>query len=180
MSRIGKLPIPVPSGVTVQVAGSNVTAKGPKGQLSRSFPDLITFELDGDKVNVLRANETKRARERHGLCRSLLANMVTGVHSGFSKKLSIVGVGYRAAVKGRTLDLTLGYSHPIAYPIPEGVEISVDKQNNIHVSGIDKEAVGQTAAKIRGFRSPDAYKGKGIRYSDEVIRLKAGKSGVAK
>ncbi len=177
MSRIGKLPVPVPSGVSVQVAARTVTVKGPKGQLQRSFPDLISFEIVNDAVNVTRANETKRARERHGLCRSLLANMVNGVTTGFSKKLSIVGVGYRAAVKGRTLDLTLGYSHPIAYPIPDGIEIAVDKQNNILVSGIDKEAVGQTAAKIRGFRRPDPYKGKGIRYADEVIRLKAGKSG---
>ena len=177
MSRIGKLPVSVPSGVTVDVAGRTITAKGPKGQLVRSFPELVTFEVDGDKVTVLRANDTKRARERHGLSRSLLANMVTGVSKGFEKKLSIVGVGYRAAVKGRTLDLTLGYSHPIAYPIPAGIDIAVDKQNNIVVSGVDKEAVGETAAKIRGFRSPDAYKGKGIRYVDEVIRLKAGTSG---
>ena len=177
MSRIGRLPIPVPSGVTVQLNGSTITTKGPKGSLTRSFPELVSFSLEGDQLKVSRANETKRARERHGLCRSLLANMVTGVSTGFGKKLSIIGVGYRASVKGRTLDLSLGYSHPIAYPIPDGVDIAVDKQNNITITGIDKEVVGQTAAKIRGFRSPDAYKGKGIRYADEVVRLKAGKSG---
>ena len=177
MSRIGRLPIPVPSGVSLVVNGSTVTTKGPRGQLIRSFPELVSFEVVGDNVNVSRANDSKRARERHGLCRSLLSSMVQGVSEGFTKKLSIVGVGYKAAVSGRTLDLSLGYSHPIAYPIPDGIEIAVDKQNNITVSGIDKEAVGQTAAKIRGFRRPDAYKGKGIRYSDEVVRLKAGKSG---
>jgi large subunit ribosomal protein L6 len=171
------MPISVPSGVTLEWAGRVVTAKGPKGQLTRSFPELISFSMDGGEFKVARFDDSKKARERHGLSRTLVANMVTGVSKGFEKKLSIVGVGYKAAVKGSTLNLILGYSHPINYTLPEGIQASVDKQNNITVTGIDKEVVGQTAAKIRSFRKPDAYKGKGIRYTGEVLRLKAGKSG---
>ena len=177
MSRIGKAPITVPAGVSVDVVGSTITTKGPKGELTRVFPTLVSFELADGVIQVSRDNDTKRARERHGLCRSLLANMVQGVSVGYERKLSIIGVGYKAAVSGRTLDLALGYSHPINYSLPDGVDASVDKQNNITLTGIDKEVVGQTAAVIRGFRSPDPYKGKGVRYEGEVVRLKAGKSG---
>jgi large subunit ribosomal protein L6 len=176
MSRIGRLPVALPNGVTFAVAGGTMTAKGPKGSISRTVPSHVEIVVDGAQVVVSRHNDSKPARERHGLTRSLINNLVTGVSEGFERKLEIVGVGYKAESKGSTLVLHLGYSHPIEYALPEGVSVKVDK-TTLTVSGIDKELVGQTAANIRGFRKPDAYKGKGVRYADEVIRLKAGKSG---
>lgn len=176
MSRIGRLPVALPKGVTFEVRGQTMTAKGPKGTLSRAIPGLVEVQVSDAKVQVARVNDSKPSRERHGLTRTLVQNLVTGVAEGFTRKLEIQGVGYRAEVKGRDLVLTLGYSHPVVYPMPPGIDIKVEK-NEIVVFGADKEAVGQAAANIRGFRSPDAYKGKGIRYSGEVVRLKAGKSG---
>lgn len=177
MSRIGNQPVPVPSGVTVALKGSTISAKGPKGQLSMSVPDFVTFEVGDGQVVVKRHNDSKPARARHGLGRALLNNMVVGVSTGFSKDLSIVGVGYKAETKGRTLVLHLGYSHPVEFAVPDGIDVTVTKNTSLKVSGIDKQAVGQVAAVIRGFRAPDAYKGKGVRYADEIIRLKAGKAG---
>jgi len=176
MSRIGNLPVKLPSGVTVELKGTEISVKGPKGLLSRSMPTHVTFEVDAETVKVSRVNDSKPARERHGLARSLVQNMVTGVSEGFTRELEIVGVGYRAKVSGGNLNMSLGYSHPIEFPIPPGIELKVQR-TAITVLGIDKEAVGQTAALIRGFRKPDAYKGKGVRYKGERIRLKAGKAG---
>lgn len=177
MSRIGNQPVTLPKGVTVTRSGETLSAKGPKGQLSMAVPDFVDFEIADDQVVVKRHNDSKPARARHGLGRALLANMVTGVSEGFSKKLEIVGVGYRAELKGKVLVLSLGFSHPVEFPVPEGIDINVEKPTALTVSGIDKEQVGQVAAVLRGYRPPDAYKGKGVRYSDETIRLKAGKAG---
>lgn len=177
MSRIGNQPVPVPAGVTVALSGSSISAKGPKGQLSMAVPDFVDFEIGDGSVVVKRHNDSKPARARHGLGRALLNNMVIGVSTGFDRDLAIVGVGYKAEVQGRTLVLNLGYSHPVEFPIPEGIDVTVTKNTALKVSGIDKQAVGQVAAVIRGFRAPDAYKGKGVRYTDETIRLKAGKAG---
>ena len=176
MSRIGNTPVVVPSGVTVTVTPSTMSVKGPKGQLTRPLPSHVEVTVENDKVLVSRVNDSKPARARHGLTRSLLQNLVTGVSEGYTKSLEIIGVGYRAQSKGKTLQLSLGFSHPINYAVPEGIEIKVQK-TVIHVNGIDKELVGQTAADIRRFRQPDAYKGKGVRYLGEHIRLKAGKAG---
>jgi len=176
MSRIGRLPVKLPQGVTVTVSENSLAVKGPRGQLSRALPSHVTVEVAAEEVVVARVNDSKPARERHGLTRALLHNMVTGVSVGFTKTLEIVGVGYRADVSGRTLNLHLGYSHSIQYALPEGVEAKVER-TLIHVTGNDKEVVGQTSAEIRGFRKPDAYKGKGIRYKGEYIKLKAGKAG---
>ncbi len=177
MSRIGNAPVPVPSGVTVSQTASTISAKGPKGELNMLIPDFVSYEIGEDSVVVKRANDSKPARARHGLGRALLNNMVVGVSRGFEKKLEIVGVGYKADLKGKFLNLSLGYSHPIDFPIPDGITIQVEKGTSLTVSGIDKQQVGQVAAVLRGFRKPDAYKGKGVRYADEEIRLKAGKSG---
>lgn len=176
MSRIGRAPIPIPAGVEVKVDRGQVLVKGPKGVLEQHVPEGISVEVTDGVVRVSRSGDTKKIRALHGLMRSLLANMVKGVSEGFEKGLEIVGVGYRAAVQGRELQLSLGYSHPVIYPIPEGIEISVDKQTRITVKGIDKQKVGQVAAEIRGFRRPEPYKGKGIRYIDEQVRKKAGKA----
>ena len=176
MSRIGNTPVAIPSSVTVTVTADTMSAKGPKGQLSRPIPSHVEIMVDGDQVKVSRVNDSKPARARHGLTRSLLQNLVTGVSEGYTKSLEIIGVGYRAQSKGNVLELSLGYSHPINYQIPAGIEIKVQK-TVIHVHGMDKELVGQTAAEIRRFRQPDAYKGKGVRYVGEHIRLKAGKAG---
>jgi len=176
MSRIGKQPIVVPSGVTVALADGRVRVDGPKGSLSQALVEHVGLEVEGAEARLTRDGEAKQVRANHGLMRSLVQNMVTGVTVGFEKKLSVLGVGYRADVKGSTLVMQLGYSHPINFSIPAGVVIDVDKQNNIVVKGIDKQAVGQAAAEIRAFRKPDHYKGKGIRYADEYVRIKAGKS----
>ena len=178
MSRIGKMPIAVPAGVTVDIAENNkVTVKGPKGTLERILPAEMTIKLEGAEIIVTRPNDLKRNKALHGLTRSLINNMVIGVSEGYKKILEINGVGYRAAKQGKVLNLTLGYSHPIEMTDPEGIEVAVEDNNKIVVSGIDKEKVGQYAAEIRGKRGPEPYKGKGIKYSDEHIRRKVGKAG---
>ena len=178
MSRIGKMPIAIPAGVTVSVADNNkVTVKGPKGTLERVFPAEMEIKVEGAEATVSRPNDLKRNRSLHGLSRTLLNNMVVGVTEGFEKKLEVNGVGYRAAKQGKTLTLTLGYSHPVEMTDPEGIETVVEGQNVIIVKGCDKEKVGQFAAEIRDKRRPEPYKGKGIKYADETIRRKVGKTG---
>jgi len=176
MSRIGKSPITVPQGVEVRQTGAAVEVKGPKGQLAQRLPAGISLEIGAGVVQVKRKGDAKAMRSLHGLIRTLIANMVLGVTKGFEKELEIVGIGYRAAVQGKNLQLSLGYSHPVVYPIPQGIELAVDKQTRITVKGIDKQKVGQVAAEIRGFKKPEPYKGKGIRYIGEEIRKKAGKA----
>jgi large subunit ribosomal protein L6 len=178
MSRIGKAPISVPSGVDIQITGNSITVKGPKGQLSRDLSDLVSISADGDVLQVERVDESREARAMHGLMRSLVANMVIGVTEGFRKELDIVGVGYRAAAKGSNgLELALGFSHPVNVTAPEGIEFVVPQPTRIEVHGIDKQLVGQVAADIRAWRKPEPYKGKGVRYVDEHVRRKAGKAG---
>jgi len=177
MSRIGKRPIPLPANVTVSIDGQTVSVKGPKGQLERTLPEQVTVEQEGGDVVVKRVDESRVARSRHGLSRTLVANMVEGVANGFEKKLQIQGVGYRAQVKGTTLVLNVGYSQPIEVVPPDGISLAVEANTNVTVSGIDKEIVGNIAAKIRDVRPPEPYKGKGIRYAGEQIVRKAGKSG---
>ena len=178
MSRIGRMPIAIPAGVTVEVAENNkVTVKGPKGTLERVLPAEMTIEVEGAEIKVSRPNDLKRMRSLHGLTRTLIANMVTGVEKGYEKVLEINGVGYRAQKQGKTLTLSLGYSHPIEMVDPEGIEVVCEGQNKMIVKGIDKEKVGQYAAEIRAKRGPEPYKGKGIKYVDETIRRKVGKTG---
>ena len=178
MSRIGKMPIAIPAGVTVDVAENNkVTVKGPKGTLERVMAPEMEIKVEGAEVNVNRPNDLKRNKSLHGLTRTLINNMVTGVTDGYEKKLEVNGVGYRAAKQGKKLVLNLGYSHPVEMEDPEGVETVVEGQNVIFVKGIDKEKVGQYAAEIRDKRRPEPYKGKGIKYADEHIRRKVGKTG---
>jgi large subunit ribosomal protein L6 len=177
MSRIGRSPIPVPSGVEITIAGDSITVKGPQGSLSRQIPEPITIRQEGDELLVERPNDERNSRARHGLVRSLVNNMVVGVSSGFSKELEIVGVGYRAAAAGPSkLDLALGFSHPVAVEAPEGITFEVPAPTRIIVKGIDKEAVGQVAANIRKIRKPEPYKGKGVRYAGERVLRKAGKA----
>ena len=177
MSRIGRMPIAVPAGVTVDIAENNhVTVKGPKGTLEKTLPQEMEIVHEGETIEVKRPNDLKKMKSLHGLTRSLLANMVVGVTEGYTKTLEINGVGYRAAKQGKKLTLSLGYSHPVEMEDPEGITTEV-KDNQIIVSGISKEAVGQYAAVIRDKRPPEPYKGKGIKYSDEVIRRKVGKTG---
>jgi len=179
MSRIGRLPIQVPAGVVIDIGQDEVVVTGPKGKLSRRFNPDMAIVLDDDTLKVSRPSDNKSHRSLHGLTRSLLANMVNGVSSGFEKNLDIVGVGYRAEKAGDNLIIRVGYSHPVEVtPLP-GVFLSVEGNNRIKVSGIDKEAVGEMAARIRAIRPPDAYKGKGIRYAGEQVKLKAGKAGKA-
>ena len=177
MSRIGKKPIPVPSGVKVRVADGVVFAEGPKGKVSQSIVAGIGVEANDNQLLVTRKDDERETRARHGLMRALLANAVAGVSQGFSKSLDVVGVGYRAEVKGKQLQMALGYSHPVVFAIPQGVDVAVEKNNRITVSGADRQQVGQVAAEIRNLRPPDIYKGKGVRYSDERLRLKVGKAG---
>ena len=178
MSRIGRLPDAIPAGVTVEVAENNkVTVKGPKGTLERELPTEMSIKLEGEEVVVTRPNDLKKMKSLHGLTRTLINNMVVGVTEGYQKVLEVNGVGYRAAKSGKTLTLNLGYSHPVEMEDPEGVESTVEGQNKIIVKGIDKEKVGQYAAEIRDKRRPEPYKGKGIKYADEVIRRKVGKTG---
>ena len=177
MSRVGKKPISLKDGIKVQVQDSLVTVEGPKGKLSQQLHPLVSVQVEKDQVLVNRTGETKQQRALHGLFRSLVANMVTGVDEGFQKKLEINGVGYKAAVQGKELVLNLGYSHQVHFPIPEGITIEVDRNVNISVKGIDKQQVGQVAAVIRSFRKPEPYKGKGIKYENERIRRKVGKTG---
>jgi large subunit ribosomal protein L6 len=177
MSRIGKRPIPVPQKVTVTINGQYVAVKGPKGELSRTLPPEVEVVQEGDTILVNRRNESRPARQRHGLCRTLIANMVEGVSQGFQKRLEIQGVGYRAQVQGRNLVLNVGYSNPVQIEPPDGIQVAVENNTNVIVSGIDKEIVGNTTARIRAVRPPEPYKGKGIRYAGEVVRRKAGKAG---
>ena len=178
MSRIGKMPIAIPAGVTVEVAENNkVTVKGPKGTLERVLAPELTIKMEDGQIVVERPNDLKRIKSLHGLTRTLINNMVVGVTNGYEKVLEVNGVGYRAAKQGKTLALTLGYSHPVNMDDPEGITTEVDGQNKIIVKGIDKEKVGQYAAEIRDKRRPEPYKGKGIKYADEVIRRKVGKTG---
>ncbi len=177
MSKIGRMPIKIPSGVEVTIDGNYVKVKGPKGELERTFSERMIIEKDGDTVTVKPRGTTKTDRSLHGLSRTLLANMVIGVTQGFEKVLDMVGVGYRGEVKGKELRLQLGFSHDVVYPIPEGITITTPVPTRVVVSGIDKEKVGQVAAEIRAFRPPEPYKGKGIRYENEYVRRKAGKAG---
>ena len=177
MSRIGKKPVPVPSGVTVSIDAQSVVVKGPKGELSRVLPEKVKIAQEGEQVVVTRQDDSRTARARHGLSRTLIANMVEGVSKGFEKRLEIKGVGYRASVKGKTLTMNLGYSHPVEFEPPAGIEFKVESNTNVIVSGIDKELVGTVAAKIRDARPPEPYKGKGVRYLGEMVRRKAGKAG---
>lgn len=177
MSRIGKQPIEIPSGVKVSINNQSVSVTGPKGTLSRIILDTVTLDLNDKFLTVTRVDDSINARAAHGLSRTLLSNMVTGVTKGFERALEINGVGYRAEVKGDILNLSLGYSHPINFQLPNGITVDVDKMTKLLVKGIDKELVGQTAAKIRQFRSPEPYKGKGVKYADEKILRKAGKTG---
>ena len=175
MSRVGRNPVKVPTGVTVTVDGQQVTAKGKLGQLSMILNRDVKPELEGDKVLVRPLNESKRTRMAWGMSRNMISNMVTGVSAGFTVGLEINGVGYRAAVQGKNLNLQLGYSHEVQFPIPEGITIKCDKPTNISITGADKQKVGQVAAVIRSYRQPEPYKGKGIKYEFEQIRRKEGK-----
>ena len=178
MSRIGKAPIPVPSGVEVSIDDRHITVRGPKGTLERDIPGSITVRQDGDQLVVERPDDERQTKAMHGLVRTLVNNMVVGVTEGFRKELEIVGVGYRATAKGPdALELALGFSHPVNVKAPDGITFEVPAPNRIVVSGIDKEAVGQVAADIRAWRKPEPYKGKGIRYAGEHVQRKAGKAG---
>jgi len=178
MSRIGKQPIPITKGVEVKINGDMVTVKGPKGVLERRIHRKIGVEVDSEKILITARDNLRETRALHGLFGALVSNMVTGVNKGFEKALEIVGVGYRAELKGRTVIFNLGYSNPIHFELPDGIDANVDK-NKIMLMGIDKELLGRTAAKIRSLRPPEPYKGKGVKYADENIRRKAGKAGAA-
>ncbi|MGH2414807.1 MAG: 50S ribosomal protein L6 [Microcystaceae cyanobacterium] len=177
MSRIGKRPITIPNKVTVEISGAHVAVKGPKGSLERTLPTQVKVEQDGETLHVLRQDESRAARERHGLSRTLVFNMVEGVSKGFEKRLEIQGVGYRAQAQGSKLTLNVGYSKPVEMTMPQGIQVAVEKNTEVTVSGIDKEIVGNVAAQIRAVRPPEPYKGKGIRYQGEFVRRKAGKAG---
>ena len=178
MSRIGKMPIPVPSGVDVKITGHDVVVKGPKGELRRTFHALVTLDKgDGKALTVTRADDSQQARALHGLSRTLLANMVTGVTTGYHKDLEISGTGFRAVLQGKKLVLALGYSHPVEIDPPPGITFTLDSPVRVRVAGVDKEVVGEVAANIRGWRVPDPYKAKGVKYAGEYIRRKAGKAG---
>lgn len=174
MSRIGKLPVPVPKGVEVKISDGRIEVKGPKGTLSRTIPPRVEVKVENGEITVTRGDDHRESRAMHGLTRALVNNMVVGVTEGFKKDLRIQGVGYRAVLDGKRLKLELGYSHPVLYEFPNGIDITVEK-DIVSVIGADKEQVGQTAAEIRAFRKPEPYKGKGVRYVDEQVRLKVGK-----
>ena len=176
MSRVGLKPIQLPKGVEVHVEGTTARVKGPKGELVQHVPSLIAVQVEDGVVRCTRPNDEPKTRAAHGLVRALINNQVKGVSEGFSRKLSIVGVGYKAEAKGKVLALTLGYSHPVEFQVPEGIQVTTPDPTSIVVSGIDKQKVGQVAAEIRNYREPEPYKGKGVRYDDEVIHRKAGKS----
>jgi large subunit ribosomal protein L6 len=180
MSRIGKQPIRIPQGVKIQVEGMTVRAEGPKGKLAQPVPAGLTTRVADGTIVIERQGEDRRVRALHGLARALVANMVTGVKDGFERKLEIVGIGYRAQMQGKSIQLALGYSHPVLFPLPDGVTAEIDKQTAITLRGADKAVLGQTAAKLRALREPDPYKGKGIRYAGEVVRRKVGKKAGAK
>ena len=177
MSRIGKLPVTIPAGVDVKVHGREITVKGPKGELTRTFHPLVTLARLDATVNVVRRDDSQEARALHGLSRSLFANMVTGVTTGYAKDLEISGTGYRATLSGKKLQLSLGFSHPVEIDPPAGISFALETPQKLKVSGIDKETVGEVAAQIRGLRVPDPYKAKGVKYAGEYIRRKAGKAG---
>ena len=177
MSRIGKLPIPVPAGVEVKIDGQSIEVRGPKGSLTHVVPAPITIVLEDNTITVTRPNDERLSRSLHGLTRTLIANNIHGVTQGFTKGLEIVGTGYRVAAKGNDLEFALGYSHPITVTPPAGISFTVEGNTKVTVNGIDKQAVGEVAANIRKLRKPEPYKGKGVRYAGEVVRRKAGKSG---
>ena len=178
MSRIGRMPITVPAGVEVKIGEGNVvTVKGPKGELTREFNPMLTITHEGEEIIVTRPDDSREAKSLHGLTRTLIHNMVEGVSAGYQKKLQLVGVGYRAALKGKDLEMQLGYSHPVIMECPENITFEVPSQTEIVVSGISKEQVGQVAANVRAWRKPEPYKGKGIRYEGEHVRRKVGKAG---
>lgn len=177
MSRVGKSPIPVPAGVSVDIQEGRVVVKGSKGEVVAPLPAGVSLAMEKNELVVSRDSDAKNVRALHGLVRALAANAVRGVSQGFTRELQIQGIGYRAAAQGRTLTLQLGFSHPVVFPVPEGINISTPEPTKIIIAGFDKQLVGETAARIRRLRPPDAYKGKGIRYSDEVVRIKVGKSG---
>jgi len=177
MSRIGRKPVMLPDGAKLELKDGLVTVSGPKGTLKRNMLEGLSLDIDGKIVTVKRSNDEKKIRAYHGLMRTLIANMVEGVHKGFEKKLEIVGIGYRAELQGNSLMFYLGYSHPINFPLPKGISAQVEKQTQVTITGIDKELVGEVAAKMRALRKPDVYKNKGVKYADEVLKKKAGKSG---
>lgn len=176
MSRLGKMPVDVPQGVKVLFDSGILKLEGPKGKLQLSIPGGVSVAIDKDKVTTTRANDESQSKANHGMVRTLIANMVRGVTQGYERKLEIVGTGFRAAVKGKSLNLIVGYSHQVDFPIPDGVQIKVDNNTMVTIQGADKALVGEVAAKIRGVRKPEPYQGKGIKYSDEKIRRKAGKA----
>jgi large subunit ribosomal protein L6 len=180
MSRIGKQPVAIPQGVKVQIENGLVRAEGPKGKLSQFLPDGLVAKLENNTLVLTRAADDRQARALHGTARALVANMVNGVKNGFERKLEIVGIGYRAQMQGKAIQLALGYSHPVIFPLPDGITAEIDKQVTITLRGADKAVLGQTAAKLRALRKPDPYKGKGVKYANEVIRRKVGKKAGAK
>jgi large subunit ribosomal protein L6 len=180
MSRIGKQPITIPDGVKIYVDGSVVRAEGPKGKLAQPIPTGISAAIDNKQLLIKRGDDSRTARAIHGLTRALVANMVAGVKDGFERKLEIVGIGYRAQMQGKSIQFALGYSHPVIFPLPEGITAEIEKQVSLTLRGADKALLGETAAKLRALRKPDPYKGKGIRYANEVIRRKVGKKAGAK
>jgi large subunit ribosomal protein L6 len=175
MSRIGRKPVSIPQGVKLNLDGAVVRAEGPKGKLSQPIPAGLSAKIENNQLVISRSGEDRKVRALHGLARALMANMVTGVKDGFERKLEIVGIGYRAQLQGRVITLALGYSHPVLFPLPEGVTAEIDRQVSITLRAADKAVLGQTAAKLRALREPDPYKGKGIRYANEVVRRKVGK-----
>ena len=176
MSRIGNAPITIPKGVDVKTAGQTISVKGPQGNLSFDVPNPIEFSIEKDVIRFKRPNNDRHTRSLHGMSRAMTNNMVVGCSTGFKKTLEIIGVGYRAVVKGKNVDLTLGFSHPVTYPLPDGVKAEVDKEGKLHLSSADKALLGRVAADIRRYRPPEPYKGKGVRYSDERIIRKEGKA----
>jgi large subunit ribosomal protein L6 len=177
MSRVGRKVIPIPKDVKVQIGAESLQIQGPKGKLTTPVPPGISFKQEGGELAASRTNDERQQRAFHGLARALASNAIRGVTEGFSRELDIVGVGYKAAVEGNKVVFSLGYSHPVVYPIPDGIKVAIDKQTHITVSGIDRQQVGQVAAEIRSLRKPDPYKQKGIRYMGEVLKKKAGKAG---
>jgi len=175
MSRVAKNPVEVPGGTDITISGGLISAKGPKGELSLNKHDLVSVDIDDGYLKISANDESKRARSMSGTTRALLANIVTGVSKGFEKKLTIIGVGYRAQVQGKNLNLTLGFSHPVVFPVPEGITIEAPSQTELVVKGADKQKVGQVAAEIRAYRPPEPYKGKGVRYTDEYVVRKQAK-----
>jgi large subunit ribosomal protein L6 len=175
MSRIGRKPVSIPAGVKVQIDAGAIRAEGPKGKLMQAVPSGLSAKLEKDQLLISRSGDDRKMRALHGLTRALVANMVTGVKDGFERKLDIVGIGYRAQMQGKAIQLALGYSHPVIFALPEGITAEIERQVAITLRGADKALLGQTAAKLRALREPDPYKGKGIRYSDEVVRRKVGK-----